>query len=659
PISGGPNLSGFPGDSMSCAGSTNMKCIYVTITPDTCYPAFPTVNVPTPDDEGGKCTLTWTKVSTNSNPTTPGCESFKIDPLTGQLMSPPDPADIVGYEIIMKEDPTGTCANIPFPTDTTPEQIPNSGNNKVLVTATHEITVTGLWNDRTYCFLPFSVDGSENYPSPSTLPNGKPCTPKRLMPPAEPVISTIDKDNEALTCTPRWNAVSDPDPIKYNVYRCDDEKTACAEANFVLLAAGTNLPGTTLQLTDSLDDAMTYTYAITAEEPGGIESAIVGTNNLGECNLGSVCGNGTVEPGEDCDPPGAECSSTCKTIVIIGDDEPPATANAAAIAANSGCKFWFTASPSDTDTGTFETNEGYKIYLCTGTTADTCEDTPISTRSACADAAAAGGIIQDICDNSQEPYNQFGLLSAGKEGTWYAGITYTNSTNVESDKKMSSSSSSPSCLVTACTSPLVDITITAQYEINTDTGGAFTQSENQDLTIEVVNQDTDALIAAGATGEDGTATIEVCPTNLAGKTIRVQIRIPEATATGMPCDDTASDCLLYLKPDISGNDMVTGYDVTKSVALPKEGPLAGRKQIGNADCNNIVDSADFMELRGSYKYSAGDDEYRAWADFNNDGTVDSADFMILRNNYKKEVFGKDADYVYTVDDAGFCLPPGE
>ncbi|MFH1537713.1 MAG: DUF4215 domain-containing protein [bacterium] len=674
PISGGPNLSGFPGDSMSCAGSSYMKCLYVTTKIDYCYPSFPVTNVPTPEDEGGKCTFTWEKVSTNSNPVG-APEDQNYCPATFPDPVSPAPEDIIGYLIVKIEDPTGECANMPYPNDPLADVI-----GFVPINSTHEWTAINLTNDRTYCFLPFSVDVSGNHPAPSTLPNGKPCTPADIVAPDEPEMVGMDAD-DTPSCTPQWSSVSDPDPIIFNLYRCDDAKASCTEGDFAALE--TDL--TTLETTDgTVEDGMAYTYAITAEDPSGNESAIVGASNIMECALG-ICGNGTVETGEQCDDGNTTacdgCSATCQTECGNGVTEcseqcddgnttpddgcsptcqtegllPPASANTTAIAANSGCKFWFTASPSDTDTGTFETNEGYKIYLCTGTTAGTCEDTPISTRSACADAAAAGGIIRDICNHSlDKPYNQQGLLSAGKDGTWYAGITYTDSTDTESDKRMSSSS----CLVTGCTSDLVDITTGAMQEIDYEATGEFIPTVKPDLTIEVVDQDNpDTPIAAGATGEDGMATIEVCPADLAGKTIRVQIRIAAANATGMLCDDPGTDnpegdCLLYLKEDIAGADMGTGYPVAKTVALPKAGALAGRKEIGNANCDGIVDFNDFMEIKDAYKKKKVDnDGYRAWADFDNNGVVDFNDFMKLKDNYKKKVFG-------TVDDAdpAFCMP---
>ena len=54
---------------------------------------------------------------------------------------------------------------------------------------------------------------------------------------------------------------------------------------------------------------------------------------------------------------------------------------------------------------------------------------------------------------------------------------------------------------------------------------------------------------------------------------------------------------------------------------------------GDADGDNLVTSADFFVLRGSYNLSPGDPGFDSRSDFNEDGAVTSADFFLLRDNY--------------------------
>ena len=56
---------------------------------------------------------------------------------------------------------------------------------------------------------------------------------------------------------------------------------------------------------------------------------------------------------------------------------------------------------------------------------------------------------------------------------------------------------------------------------------------------------------------------------------------------------------------------------------------------GDANDDNIVNSADFFILKDTYNLSEGDPGYDDRADFNEDGTVTSADFFLLRNNYNQ------------------------
>ena len=59
----------------------------------------------------------------------------------------------------------------------------------------------------------------------------------------------------------------------------------------------------------------------------------------------------------------------------------------------------------------------------------------------------------------------------------------------------------------------------------------------------------------------------------------------------------------------------------------------GTMRAGDADNDNLVNSADFNILKNSYGKGSGDPGYDDRADFNGDNLVSAADFNLLKANF--------------------------
>ncbi|MEW6201419.1 MAG: hypothetical protein AB1546_05555 [bacterium] len=118
----------------------------------------------------------------------------------------------------------------------------------------------------------------------------------------------------------------------------------------------------------------------------------------------------------------------------------------------------------------------------------------------------------------------------------------------------------------------------------------------------------------------------------------------------MPCDSSEypEKCVIILKNDISGAELLSETISASGVDIPKAG--GGRKEIGNADCDDEIGFNDLKELKKSYKKNVGAGA-DAWADFNCDGTVGFDDLKILKKYYKMKVY--DSDNI-DKSDATFC-----
>lgn len=66
-------------------------------------------------------------------------------------------------------------------------------------------------------------------------------------------------------------------------------------------------------------------------------------------------------------------------------------------------------------------------------------------------------------------------------------------------------------------------------------------------------------------------------------------------------------------------------------------PGGGRAEIGNPDCNSVVDITDLVLLKPGFGKQRGTPEYRTYLDFNGDGQIDIADYLLLKNNFGRSL----------------------
>ncbi|MEW6203258.1 MAG: hypothetical protein AB1546_14865, partial [bacterium] len=411
------------------------------------------------------------------------------------------------------------------------------------------------------------------------------------------------------------------DPVKYNVYRCTEKQTACTSPNqFTTIVS--DLPDTTLQYQDAtVYPDTTYTYCITAKDPGGNESVILNYGNCIECTP-------SIKPKPPLNP----------DATFINADECDMT-----------IKIWWTKSADDTGNGM-----GYNIYRCTGKTADTCDTT------AAGKVNTTGYIASAKTDS--DPY----LATNEPKGIWYYGITYVNADEIESDLAVTSNTiliQYPEDACYPCDPVECPFAISLTSPINQinwdDTScGGFCKSPKANVKIELVD-DTGTIIRSIITNSDGTTEMRMFETDiLTGKTYTIRVNIPLSAAAGMPCERSeylaSGNCVINLKKGITGEEIqASRYDdpiTVSGIDIPKSG--GGRKEIGNADCDGEIGYNDLKELKKNYRKNLSDGA-DPWADFNGDGTVGFDDLKILVMNYRMIVYGSE-----TIDktDPYFCKP---
>ncbi|MEW6203131.1 MAG: hypothetical protein AB1546_14225 [bacterium] len=603
---GESNSSGFPDGG--CDSTMFTKKINVDVTIDSCYPKFPptpTVEAPT---EGNSCKITWDEITGNYNV---GADC--TDPFTTDENGNIDPKDLVAYMVMMKKD---SGADIPKPKDDPPGVVCNRTINEPVLECTIEKdpkTGSPLTNGQKYYFLVYGVDSSENYSAYSSTPDGVECTPTDLKAPNAPQAELPDYD--PISCTPKWQAVTDKDPVKYGVYRCTGKTTSCTSATQFTTTVATDLASTELSKQDAtVTTNVTYTYCMTAKDPSGNESAKISSGNC------------------------AQCTPSDKP-------KPPSNADATGVAPteNTIAKIWWTKSADDAaGTG------NYNIYRCTGETEDTCDTS--STGKVNTDGYVSGA------KTSADPYK----ATKEPDGTWYYGITYANESDSESDLAVTANSVTiqwpDPCLADPDSCPC-EITIPPIYEIKPDLPlceGTYCKVAKSNLKIEVVDN-TGTALKIGTTDSDGIS-ISFPESDIpTGKTFDVRIILP--LAPGMPCDKTeytasgGTKCVVILKKAIT-EEVLRGICSGDPLPVPAIDIGTGRKDIGNADCDGEVGFNDLKELKKSYKKNVGSgaDE---WADFDGDGEVGFNDLKILKKNYKMIVYG--ADQIDTSDQS-FCKP---
>lgn len=609
---GVPNTSGFPtGGCLNCEGSTYMKALTVGHVDNFCYASFPDAAGMTAESDpmGETCTIKWEKVCTYANPNGMTCPAtFDCDP--------PSPRNIAAYEVVMQQ---GHGANIPYPNTAEGHQ-----GMVGIVTANMplELTVSDLDSGTTYCFLPFSINGSGEYPPADSQPNGVCCTPADSTPPAAPSMGFMQINVNDNSCRPSWTPVTDKDTLTYTLYRCEGTMWDCtSETSFTQVVGAENMaPEITSWEDGSVEvDKQQYVYSITAKDASNNESAIVADGNATnrrECDL---------------------------SILIPPPDQLP-DANVALLPDGRGCKFWWTGN-SPSDIGSYTVGVGYNIYLCATASASSCSTNPLNT-----------SVIQDQYNNTLDAYEVFDLAD-DYVGIWHAGITFNDGV-IESDIVVSDSTCNVTCgdcpgfTAIELAAPVKEI----DWETYDSSADEWKTSAKGGVEIRIVDQSDGTVIARNLTGEDGLATLYVSEDAVTGKTLRMEAYFDTGSMKGLFCDNAdyeTAGCAIYIKSDIDGDNVVNGvnYSVTTAPRIPKPG--GGRKEIGNPVCDGEINFNDFKVLKSSYKTSTGEAKYAAYADFNGDGKVDFNDFKLLKTNYKKKVAG---GAELDTSDADYCKP---
>jgi hypothetical protein len=177
------------------------------------------------------------------------------------------------------------------------------------------------------------------------------------------------------------------------------------------------------------------------------------------------------------------------------------------------------------------------------------------------------------------------------------------------------------------------------------------------VRIELVDNDTGSVIKSVPTGTDGLFIMRLKTTDVpSGKTFTLRVNIPLSEAAGMLCDKKEyyanGMCIIVLMRDLNFGPITCP---ASRCDYPFSGFTlsgCGRKVIGDANCDGVVDVNDLMELKKNYKKSiaSGADP---WADFNGDGKVDINDLAILKKNYKMIIYGSEN---LDKTDPNFCKP---
>lgn len=143
---------------------------------------------------------------------------------------------------------------------------------------------------------------------------------------------------------------------------CDDDTAGCA--------------GNTSQLTLPVTQGQCYKVRV-----GGWRTGNQGTGTLSISCAGVSCGNGTVEAGEECDPPnGTTCDSSCQRIPVCGDGfiDAPETCDDGNTTPGDGCSATCqteTGPPNDACANRIGIGEGTTNFNSTGATTDGPDET--------------------------------------------------------------------------------------------------------------------------------------------------------------------------------------------------------------------------------------------------------------------------------------------
>ncbi len=594
--------------------STYMKCLTITATSYDYAPFWPTNQTSgdemttTPLTEGNSCKLEWNKICEGDDGTFVDCNF-------------PTAFELLGYKVMRAAATNNDCS-------ITTVNDPGSGTPIATVGISSSPSYTdstGLTNNTKYCYRVYGYNAFGKYSRKDPIPTPVACTPVDTKAPDKP---EIDADNSEYStedgaCNIKWAAVEDKGAISYSAYRCQGDLTTCNSATKF----------TNDELTDATDfdtaefadpsvstSVEAYTYCITAKDASGNTSTKYESADTTNCY---VCYTG---------------AQPCKT---------PGTVSAYEYNSQHGVKATWLASTSDDSS--YDSGEGYNVYLCTSPTT-------------CATKL-----------NGSTPVQSFGTdyikSDAGVSATCtdcYVGVSYVHMpTCKESDKTISSMPSSTSGKIT------VEPNVTTYCTTNPDscpttlkptgggTGGEIRIASYTDpqcasttdcmktpitptytnlagATVELVDDAAPStIISIGTVGDDGIVPGMAAPTGQTGHTYTVRLKLPLDTYSVGCASKTADSCYMTLK---TGLTLPTTASTVTAKGTDVASPDTGNGgDIGNPNCDKDVNLTDILLIKNAYGAAAGDACYRAWADFNSDGNINLTDIIYMKKFYGQTI----------------------
>ncbi|HOY63898.1 MAG TPA: hypothetical protein PK745_12065, partial [bacterium] len=347
------------------------KCIYISVPPP--YPPaplWPENQKATAEPEGQSCKIEWNRV----------CAAD--DGYNFTNCYDPSPYDLLGYKIMRAPAVNGGCAQLPNPDGATPIRTVMAGGET-------SYTDSGalLENGVAYCYRVYAYNMfdafSRQTPAPATS-GPVVCVPQDITPPEKPRMNA-PMEFDVFSCSPAWSAVSDKNPVTYDVHRCEGDLATCNSA-----AKFSKINSSPLTVLNYMDESVTsdaqYVYCVTAKDPSGNQSAVYDAQNAPNCGY---CDG----PGEKCLPP----------VAVEGFEIPPTYY---------GARAGWTNSADDDGMGA-----GYHVYLCTSSNPASCL-TPYGRLTA---SPAPGAHDRQL---GQEPLSLYSIPVA-VSGDYYLGVSYT------------------------------------------------------------------------------------------------------------------------------------------------------------------------------------------------------------------------------------------
>ncbi len=596
---------------------TNRICINVTATVDLVKPDHTASITATAPETGKTCVVEWERITSDSD-----------GPF--ENASFPDPIQLTGYKVYRKAPTAGSCASTNFdPTSEDPVYSPGFGTLKYTDT-------TGLQNGETYCYMVYGIDLAGNFSLGGTPPTPATCTPQDTLAP-DPVTMLTPMDFDDTSCTPKWNKSVEENPT-YKLMKCTPTTTVST--------------CTTAAKFDEID--LEETPPI---EEGGIliyeDDAIVADQPYLYC----VITKDAYDNPKTISYTTAPTDTNCAPCTPSNRPAAPVAVLGGAINEDLGVRVWYDDSPA-------ESGGSYSVYLCLTNTQSLTGCLKIASGISPTEQHELGG----------DPY-QVANANVPQDAEYYVGVTYTNTSGGESfptwaSAKVSLKAPEPegpcaenpdSCkYVWTFSSKFLKYSIEecTRQETVVDGKTVVTCPTNKyqkvlvpdtDVIIEIVDGSTQSVTPLKSFRPDSTGTLSEIRAHAdeigSAATLMVRANYPAGTY-----DPLASKlCSNYTNTMVPASDPC--YFTLKKASATAEGTVPLGKglerataggggyggEIGNANGDNVVSVNDIIAIKRAYGSSYGSPCYRAWADFDLNGSVSVTDFAVLKRYMSKTI----------------------